>query len=437
MVFASCLWHTPILRFLKVHDILGCSLVNFIYMQEVPAIPAIHQTNMQIFLRFLKFGFLAWGGPVAQIAMLKRELVEEEKWITQERFNRSLAVYQVLPGPEAHELCVYFGMVAGGRVGGFLAGLGFMLPGFLLMLLLTWLYVSIGIGSPLIQAVFIGFQAAVIALIFAAVHRIGKHALFNWKLFVIAAAAFIAYVCGVGFFVVLPLAGMAYVFWMKGNIKLLALSGIVLVVACVLLFNPLWGELQQPATVTEANPADTEQSPVAVFWAGLKAGLLTFGGAYTVIPFIQQDAVMQQGWLTNRQFLDGIALSGILPAPLIIFSTFVGYFGAGWLGTVIMTFAIFLPAFSFTLLGHGLVEKVITNTALHSFLDGVTAGVIGLIAVTALQLFRSTITGGFTLLVFALSMLILYRIKSKFTVVFVILGAGLLGIAWRLVGGFS
>ena len=104
------------------------------------------QTPRQIFFRFLRFGLLAWGGPVAQIAMIKKELVEEEKWVSKEQFNRALAVYQVLPGPEAHELCVYFGMKAGGRLGGFLAGLAFMLPGFLLMLLFTWLYVQIRVA---------------------------------------------------------------------------------------------------------------------------------------------------------------------------------------------------------------------------------------------------------------------------------------------------
>ncbi|MCJ8167155.1 chromate efflux transporter [Pontibacter sp. E15-1] len=405
-------------------------------MHESSGTTALRQTKTQIFLRFLRFGFLAWGGPVAQIAMLRRELVEEEAWVSKERFNRVLAVYQVLPGPEAHELCVYFGMVAGGRLGGFLAGLGFMLPGFILMLLLTWLYTTIGMDTPALKAIFIGFQAAVIALIFAAVHRIGKHALVNKRLFAIAAAAFVAYFCGVGFFVVLPLAGLAYVFWIKGKTAYLALCAAALAAACVLLFNPEVLQLQNTAVAPEAySPANAgNQSPLAVFWSGLKAGLLTFGGAYTVIPFIQQDAVINNGWLTNRQFLDGIALSGILPAPLIIFSTFVGYFGAGWPGTLIMTFAIFLPAFSFTLAGHSLMEKVIDNKSLHSFLDGVTAGVIGLIAMTAVQLFRATITDWFTLSVFALSMLVLYRIKSKFTVVFVILGAGLIGLSRYMIG---
>src|SRR6185369_9909287 len=115
-----------------------------VYSMSTQEEKIIHQSPSQIFLRFLKFGLLAWGGPVAQIAMIRQELVEEEKWVSKEKFNRALSVYQILPGPEAHELCVYFGMLSGGRWGGFLAGLGFMLPGFLLMLLLTWIYVQFG-----------------------------------------------------------------------------------------------------------------------------------------------------------------------------------------------------------------------------------------------------------------------------------------------------
>src|SRR5215211_1865440 len=118
----------------------------------------------KLFVRFLHFGSLAWGGPVAQIAMIRKELVDEEHWISNERFNRTLAIYQILPGPEAHELCVYFGMRSRGRLGGFLAGLGFMFPGFVLMFLLSWFYLTYGINLPLFQAVFLGFQAAVVAL---------------------------------------------------------------------------------------------------------------------------------------------------------------------------------------------------------------------------------------------------------------------------------
>src|SRR4051794_33469608 len=135
------------------------------------------QSLLAIFRRFLRFGLLAWGGPVAQIAMIKRELVEEERWVEPSRFNRLLAIYQVLPGPEAHELCVHFGMIKRGRLGGLLAGLGFMLPGLVLILAISWLYQRLDLKQPLLAALFAGVQIGVIALIVRAVHRIAEHTL--------------------------------------------------------------------------------------------------------------------------------------------------------------------------------------------------------------------------------------------------------------------
>lgn len=139
---------------------------------QTPRLPLL-----TLFRRFLGFGLHAWGGPVAQIAMLRSELVEREHWISPQRFNRALAVYQVLPGPEAHELCCYFGYLSRGRLGALVAGLGFMLPGFVFMLVLSWAYVRYGLSSPLVLAAFAGVKPAVAALIVRAVHRIGGHAL--------------------------------------------------------------------------------------------------------------------------------------------------------------------------------------------------------------------------------------------------------------------
>ena len=173
-------------------------------------ITAPRESYSRLFLRFLRFGLLAWGGPVAQIAMIRQELVEEEHWISRERFNRVLAIYQVLPGPEAHELCVYFGMIARGRVGAILAGLGFMLPGFLLMFALSWFYVTYGISRPLFAGVFYGFQAAVAAVIVRAVHRIGAHALTDYWLWSIAILAGVAQLSGMHFLLILSLAGLIY-----------------------------------------------------------------------------------------------------------------------------------------------------------------------------------------------------------------------------------
>lgn len=375
-----------------------------------------HESYLRLFLRFLRFGLLAWGGPVAQIAMIRQELVDEERWISSERFNRILAVYQVLPGPEAHELCVHFGMLSRGRVGAILAGLGFMLPGFFLMFVLSWFYVTYGVNSPLFAGIFYGFQAAVAALIVRAVHRIGGHALNDGWLWGIAILSGIAQWLGVNFLMTLSIAGLTYTL-VKRQFQSLP--------------NHLAMFLPFPFFSLAAMAA--APTMLALFVYGLRSGLLTFGGAYTAIPFLQHDAVVTGGWMTNQQFLDGLALSSILPAPLIIFSTFVGYLGGGPLGAILLTAGIFLPAFSFTLIGHNFFEKnFIENKAAHAFLDGVAAGVVGLITVTTIGLFQAAVTDLPSLGIFVIALMALYRWKAKAVIPLVMLGAGVVGLFFYL-----
>lgn len=403
-------------------------------------IPA--HTYWSLFLRFLRFGCLAWGGPVAQIGMLRRELVEEERWISSARFNRTLGLYQVLPGPEAHELCVYFGLLAKGRLGGFLAGLGFMLPGFLLMFALTWSYVTYGI-TGLGSAIFYGIQPAVVALIARATHRIGSHSLHDRWLWAIAASATLAALIGVPFWVTLPVAGVVYLFAKREQPVVASIIGVLFVAGAAAFVVSRLGQgdllpgliAPQGRTGADAPMGGTGavgvsgQSLPALFLSGLKSGLLTFGGAYTVIAFLQRDAVSVGQWMTNTQFLDGLALSGILPAPLIIFSTFVGYLGGGPAGALALTVGIFLPAFSFTLLGHNLLERLIQQKPLHAFLDGVTAGVVGLITATALGLFRTAVTDILRFLIFAVALLLLFKWHNRLAVLWIVLGAGAIGLA--------
>lgn len=392
-------------------------------------------SQWQIFVRFLRFGLLAWGGPVAQIAMIRRELVDEERWLSSGRFNRLLAVYQVLPGPEAHELCVHIGMLAGRRLGGIMAGLGFMLPGFVLMFALSWLYFTIDIGQSALGPIFLGVQVAVIALIVRAVHRIGEHVLLDRWLWGIGLASAVAAFLGASFWITLPAAGLAYAL-AKREQPVLAIVALLAAATLAYSVGPENGLLQSLSPGLEMEGAAAQQpSLFSIFLSGLKAGLLTFGGAYTVIPFLRDDAV-GNGWMTDAQFLDGLALSGILPAPLIIFSTFVGYFGGGPLGAVAMTVGIFLPAFGFSLLLHDRLEKVVENRVLHSFLEGVAAGVVGLIAATTVELAVTlvqrlpSLPAG--LLVFVMALAVLYLWKSKMNVVLAVLGAGFLG--WMLFG---
>jgi chromate transporter len=392
-------------------------------MSSESAIP--RQTLGALFLRFLRFGFLAWGGPVAQIAMIKRELVEEERWITPERFNRVFAVYQMLPGPEAHELCVYFGTLARGRLGGLLAGLGFMLPGFVLMLLLSWVYVRYGITTPAFAAVFAGIQAAVLALIVRAVHRIGSHALDDRFLWAIAVAAGAATLAGVHFAAVLLVAGLGYQAFVRRS---WALAG--LVAAVIGAFVLIAASMPAADVAESASARAASASPpglAALFGSGLRSGLLTFGGAYTVIPFLLNDSVEVGGWITRDQFLDGVALGGILPAPLIIFATFVGYLAGGLLGALALTAGIFLPAFGFTLVGHEYLERMMHHPTLQHFLAGVTAGVVGLIAATTVLLAPDCIKGVESVAIFAAGLFLLYRMRAKWAVAAVIALAGLAG----------
>ena len=387
-----------------------------------------------VFLRFLRFGAVAWGGPVAQIGMIRQELVDQEEWIDRDKFNRVLAVYQVLPGPEAHELCVYFGTLARGRLGGIMAGLGFMLPGFLLMLLLSWAYVHHGLQLEGWASVFVAVQAAVAALIVRAIFRIGGHVLEDRWLWVVAAVAMLAQLAGVHFGIVLFVGGLVY---LCADERRHAFAGGLLALAIALVAIKIWREggltgFQALANRTEEGGALAAGTVgiIVLFWSGLKAGLLTFGGAYTVIPFLQRDAVSQGAWMSNGQFLDGLALSGLLPAPLVIFATFVGYVGGGLWGAVAMTAGVFLPAFAFTLLGHEAMERWVHRPRVTELLAGVTAAVVGLIAGTTLALLIGSIRDVHGVLVFCVVLGLLFWSKARWLIPAVILGAA--GYGWLL-----
>lgn len=383
-----------------------------------------------LFLRFLRFGMMAFGGPVAQIAMIRRELVDEERWIPSDRFNKLLAVMQVLPGPEAHELCVHLGIRAKGRLGGLLAGLGFMLPGLVLMLALAWAYTRLPIQGTLLGAAFLGVQAAVIAVIVRAVHRIGEHILLDPWLWAAAIAAAATSLAGVSFWIVLPAAGAAYALGSTGRYALAT----VVVSLAVGMAALTWGGGPE-ATGAAAGALGPAPTTAALFWAGLKGGLLTFGGAYTAIPFIRNDTV-GLGWMTDAQFLDGLGLSGILPAPLVIFATFVGWISGGLAGALAMTAGMFLPAFAFSLLLYDRLEAVVEHKRLQLFLAGVAAGVVGLIVVTVLDLARTTAARTPSLvtsaLIFAVALGVMYRWKNKLaTPVVLAIGAaiGVVGLS--------
>jgi chromate transporter len=375
------------------------------------------ESATSLFLRFLKFGCLAWGGPAAQIAMIKRECVEEEGWLDERSFQRQLAVYQVLPGPEAHELCVYFGRLRGGKLGGFAAGLGFMLPGFLLMLGLSALYVEADIAKNL-DALFYGLNAAVGALVARALVRLSKSFIQDVPLALIAIAGFaLTLFADASFVLVLLGGGLAYELWRNARSWLGRASS----------FTP-----SLPALLWIATGAITVSLAGEIFLEGLKAGLLTFGGAYTVVPFLHDSAVESHHWLTESQFIDGLAIGGILPAPLIIFSTFVGYLAGGLLGALLMTLGIFIPAFVFPIFLHRQLVAIAENERLHLFLLGVAAGVIGLIAAVTVEILDASVVDVYTAALALGAFLALNRWHGKLTVLYVVAACGAIGAALQL-----
>lgn len=384
-------------------------------------------TYLALFTRFLRFGFLAFGGPVAQIAMIRRELVDQERWMSSGHFNRLLAVLQVLPGPEAHELCVHLGMRAKGRVGGLLAGLGFMLPGFVIMLAIGWTYVVFAPLVALLAGAFLGIQAAVVAIIMRAVHKIGSHILDNGWLWGVATIGGLATLAGVAFWIVLIASGAAYAL-LKARRPILAL-----IIFGAALAVTIWLHAQtELQTAVAASPTTVSFSTgaLAMFWTGLKAGLLTFGGAYTAIPYVRADTV-GRGAISDGQFLDGIAFAGVIPAPLVIFITFVGFVVGGWTGAFAMTAGIFLPAFAFSMIFYERLEAVVADARLHNILAGVAASVVGIIAATSLQLGWTTLQRipsiPVAVAIFVASFAGVWFWKSKYATAVILLAAGVLG----------
>ena len=399
---------------------------------------AIRIGHLALFGRFLMFGCLAFGGPVAQIAMIRRDLVERDRWMSPGHFNRLLAVMQVLPGPEAHELCVHMGIRARGRIGGLLAGLGFMLPGFVLMMGAAWAYVTFGLGQGVLAAAFLGIQVAVLAVIVRAVHRIGQHILEDRLLWALAIIAGVATLAGISFWLVLVGSGLVYALWQAGRTGLAIAAGLVAIIAgglgLVLVAEsgtgwPSMNGLAGGMEGTDSAPASAA-GIVALFLAGLKAGLLTFGGAYTAIPFVRADTV-GRGWIGEGQFLDGVAISGVLPAPLIIFCTFVGYVAGGPWGALAITAGVFLPAFAFSMIFYERLERVMDMAALQTLLAGVAAGVVGIIAAATIQLAWATAPRlpslWPALLIFAVALAIVYLWKSRFSAVVIVALAGMAG----------
>ncbi|KXJ96205.1 chromate transporter [Microdochium bolleyi] len=404
---------------------------------------------------FYNFGLYAWGGPVAQIALIKERLVIQDKWITLPRFQRVFAVYQILPGPEAAELCMFFGCLSAGRLGGLIAGVAFILPGFLLMLLASYLYSLAGFENKYFNASFRALQPIVAAMILRATHKIADHSVRKHNSKEIDPFLVIAAICTaingalrINIFISLGLYGAIYTF-VSRRLWLPAAALFILQYVGYALYVVFRGV---PSPVSLALGIARTPSLINLFVLGLVAGSLSFGGAYTAIPFVQVEAVLMGAWLPQSVFIDGIAIGNILPAPLVVFATFVGFQGAysdgsignAFAGAVVITLGMFFPCFLFTIMGHDLLQKLVRNKFLASFFDGLCGSVVGVIAIIAVQILKASVEGpldrirnqplidaviatsqvGPSAILYMLALAALYKFTNKFTpILLVAIGA--------------
>ena len=354
----------------------------------------------EAFRFWLKLGFISFGGPTGQIAIMHAELVEKRRWISESRFMHALNYCMLLPGPEAQQLATYIGWLMHRTWGGVVAGGLFVLPSVFILIALSWIYVTYG-NVPLVAGLFYGIKPAVTAIVVVAAHRIGSRALRHPALWAIAAAAFVAIaVFDAPFPAIVLAAGLAgylggrffpAVFAQKNAHQAGKTYGPAFIDDATptpphALFSwpKLWGYAAAGLVLWAVPIALLAGTLQQMGWFFTKAALLTFGGAYAVLPYVFQGAVEQHGWLTAAQMIDGLALGETTPGPLIMVVAFVGFLGASVAGALVATYFTFLPSFIFIFMGAPFIETTHGNLRFSAPLTGITAAVVGVILNLAL-----------------------------------------------------
>jgi chromate transporter len=429
----------------------------------------------EAFLYWLKLGFISFGGPAGQISMMHQELVENRRWISEHRFLHALNYTMVLPGPEAQQLATYIGWLMHGAWGGIAAGILFVLPSFFILSALTWIYLVFG-SAPAVAGILYGIKPAVTAIVVFAAYRIGSRALKNNVLRSIAALAFLGiFVLGIPFPYIVLMAALAGYAGSHFSPQYFQIGG----------QHAESNKLLGPALIDDDTPipdhAQFKWARLIIYaaiglslwclvivalltmygWEGTltkmslfftKAALLTFGGAYAVLPYVYQGGVENYAWLSGTQMIDGLALGETTPGPLIMIVAFVGFVGgwtkevfgpeflplAGIAGAGIATFFTFLPSFLFILLGGPAIEATRHEIRFTAPLTGITAAVVGVILNLAVffayhvlwpQGFEAKFEW-FSLIIGLAAFVALFR--YKLSVVSVIAACAVIGLAYSL-----
>src|SRR6266568_3692761 len=383
--------------------------------QMVDCASTVSFTLRELLVYFLRLGTLGFGGPIALAGYMQRDLVEERRWVSKQDYLEGLAFSQLSPGPLAAQLAMYLGWVRAGALGATLVGIAFILPSFLMALVLAALYVHFG-SLPWIQGMFYGIGAAVIAIIVRSAIKlvrttVGK----DWLLWTI--------------FTVLAITTA----WTKSEIIwLFVLCGFIAMVvkapprlsarATPLMFlgglNPLLAGIHGIADATTV-------AALALFF--LKAGAFVFGSGLAIVPFLYGGVVIKFQWLTERQFVDAVAVAMITPGPVVITAAFIGYLVAGLIGAVVAALAVFAPPYVIVLLGPPYYRRFAQNPQVKAFVQGVTAAAVGAIAGAAYILARRSLVD-ITTVIIGLTTLALLMFTKRIPEPIVILAAGAVGV---------
>lgn len=369
-----------------------------------------------LIIYFLKLGTWGFGGPVALVGYMHRDLVENKKWISEDDYKEGLALSQLAPGPLAAQLSIYIGYVHYRLLGATLAGLAFVIPSFSMVLGIGWAYVEFG-GLPWMQAVFYGVGAAVIGIIVISSYKltsksIGKDYLL-WIIFVVLAV--VTFVTENENMWLILGAGILIWFW-KAPPKFSKVSSLIVA----------------PLLLQATAPISTSTKLMQIGWFFTKAGAFVFGSGLAIVPFLYGGVVKEYGWLNEQQFVDAVAVAMITPGPVVITVGFIGYLVAGVKGACVAAAATFLPCYLFTVIPAPYFKKYGKHPAIKAFVDGVTAAAIGAIAGAVLVLGKRTLVDLPSAAICIVVIGLLIRFK-KLQEPLVIVGAALAGTVLKVI----
>jgi len=364
----------------------------------------------EVIFLFLKLGFTAFGGPAAHIAMMHDEVVIRRKWMDEQEFLDLLGATNLIPGPNSTEMAIHISYKRAGWRGLIFGGLSFIIPAMLIVLGLAWLYVQYG-SYPQAEWLLYGVKPVVIAVVLQALWNLGQKAIKDWLTAIMVVVVFALYFFDVN--EIALLFGGGLVILILKNIKRIPLNkmaGFVL-----------------PGSVLSIIPQaiSTVNLPV-LFFTFLKIGSVLYGSGYVLLAFLHTDFVVRLGWLTDQQLIDAVAIGQVTPGPVFTTATFIGYVLAGIPGALLATMGIFLPSFVFVSLSSPLIPKLRASSLFSTFLDGVIAVSLGLMAAVLFQLGRASLVDPITIFIGLASAVLLIKFRVNST--WLVLGGGLIGL---------